>query len=543
MAIDNSHKKYAERYKIHQYWSRKPWYIVRNYIEKYSDINDVILDPFVGGGVTAFEAIALERNVIAYDINPVSILLTKVICEKDIDLWSFNQFFLKFMQKIPDNVRDLYKTKCRNCHKEISFVNTIWDSNQITSLYISCNNCGFKGNVQSTEEDRAKLKEIEKIKIENWYPNNCDLPKNSDVDYVHELYTKRNLIVLSEIYRLICDIDEENPFKNLLLLMFISTSTRTIKSIFVNHHRLSNNLNPAGVWGEKRFWVPKQFVENNVIYYFNERYEKIIKAKNETSALLNNKRTNCTLDVSPAQDLNEIKSNSVDYVFTDPPYAGAVKYLDLSTVWNCWLNAKPMKDYEIILSEDKNLDSYINQIGISLKEMFRTLKNGKHLSICFHFSNLQIWNEILQLLNSLGYEFDNVEIFEPMKKSHNQYTQEGGVETDVIITLKKVSSKNIQKQREIKLSDIVFSMIASMKIPGVSLKTAQFYDKIVVDMTKIILSENYRVVVDIKDLNSLSVFLEGLGIQRKIEYEMEYTGKTREIIKWDINNVKCVQHP
>ena len=45
--------KVYERYKLHQYWSRKPWYVVRQYIEHYTNEGDTILDPFVGSGVTA----------------------------------------------------------------------------------------------------------------------------------------------------------------------------------------------------------------------------------------------------------------------------------------------------------------------------------------------------------------------------------------------------------------------------------------------------------------------------------------------------------
>ena len=32
--------KFAERYKLHQYWSRKPWYVVRQYIEHFTKEGD-----------------------------------------------------------------------------------------------------------------------------------------------------------------------------------------------------------------------------------------------------------------------------------------------------------------------------------------------------------------------------------------------------------------------------------------------------------------------------------------------------------------------
>jgi len=39
-----------------------------------------------------------------------------------------------------------------------------------------------------------------------------------------------------------------------------------------------------------------------------------------------------------ALELNQfIDENSIDYIYTDPPYGGNIAYLDLSTMWNAWL--------------------------------------------------------------------------------------------------------------------------------------------------------------------------------------------------------------
>jgi DNA modification methylase len=51
-------------------------YIPRNVILKYSQLGDVVLDYFVGGGTTAVEAKLLGRRCIASDINPACIDLT-----------------------------------------------------------------------------------------------------------------------------------------------------------------------------------------------------------------------------------------------------------------------------------------------------------------------------------------------------------------------------------------------------------------------------------------------------------------------------------
>lgn len=50
--------------------------VVRNLILRYSNENDYLLDPMIGGGTTAIECKLLNRNLLAMDINPNAIELT-----------------------------------------------------------------------------------------------------------------------------------------------------------------------------------------------------------------------------------------------------------------------------------------------------------------------------------------------------------------------------------------------------------------------------------------------------------------------------------
>jgi len=50
--------------------------VVRNLLIRYSNENDCILDPMIGGGTTAIECKILNRNLLALDINPNAIEIT-----------------------------------------------------------------------------------------------------------------------------------------------------------------------------------------------------------------------------------------------------------------------------------------------------------------------------------------------------------------------------------------------------------------------------------------------------------------------------------
>jgi DNA modification methylase len=65
-------------YKIHRYFARRPYSIFNELIKHYSNPNNIILDPFCGGGVTVIEALRLRRRVIGVDLSPIASFITEM---------------------------------------------------------------------------------------------------------------------------------------------------------------------------------------------------------------------------------------------------------------------------------------------------------------------------------------------------------------------------------------------------------------------------------------------------------------------------------
>lgn len=61
-------RQYSRVAKLHKYWSRKPWFVIDQYIEKYSKKNHLVLDPFCGSGIIGLQSILADRNFIGYEI-------------------------------------------------------------------------------------------------------------------------------------------------------------------------------------------------------------------------------------------------------------------------------------------------------------------------------------------------------------------------------------------------------------------------------------------------------------------------------------------
>ncbi len=111
-----------------------------------------------------------------------------------------------------------------------------------------------------------------------------------------------------------------------------------------------------------------------------------------------------------ATDLSFIENESIDYIYTDPPYGAKIPYLDLSTMWNAWLDLD-------VSDEDRNLEAieggmqqktknnYSNLLADSIKEMYRVLKFDRWMSFVFAHKDPHYWHIIVDAAEKAGFEY------------------------------------------------------------------------------------------------------------------------------------------
>lgn len=76
-----------------------------------------ILDPFVGGGTTAFEALRFGCKMIANDLQPLSYFVTKALVEP-VDEKKVKEAVKKLESSVGARIKGYYKTICPKCGKE-----------------------------------------------------------------------------------------------------------------------------------------------------------------------------------------------------------------------------------------------------------------------------------------------------------------------------------------------------------------------------------------------------------------------------------------
>lgn len=220
---------------------------------------------------------------------------------------------------------------------------------------------------------------------------NLDQPiKSHGYKYIHQLYTKRNWLIINRIYDKINAFNDDNNIKHNLIYWFTASLNRLTKfnRYSIQHERhvgpLSNTL-----------YVSPTPVEISPFYFFRNKLETISKVRFHQGAVVN---------IASATSSN-IKSESIDYIFNDPPYGGNIMYSELNLIDEFWLKVYTNNEFEAIENPNQNKGKleYHRLMFESLKEYYRVLKPGKWMSVIFSNTNAATWNAIQLALQNAGF--------------------------------------------------------------------------------------------------------------------------------------------
>ncbi len=453
-----SAESYTGIYGMHKYWSKKPYNIIRRFIQTYSSKDDIVIDPFCGSGISVIEAVITGRKGIGFDINPSAIFITKQMLTK-VSVSKLYDSFKQIESEIREKINSFYHVE-RNGYV-YQGTHFLWENNQITEIW-------YHNGLKKKNTDKPEQQDIELSNsftyqdIEHYYPTEKFF-HNSRINaygsrHIYELFTPRNLKALSLLMNKIEQV-EDDIIKNILKFCFTSSVGQASKMVFVVKQR--GKMNGASESEKKEvgswvigYWMPKENFEINVWNCFENKFSKIIKAKKaqektpysvrETECFeeLVNSDFNLMLFNQASQiGLKNIPDNSIDYIITDPPHGNRIPYLELSMLWNGWLQKTADFENEIIISEakerHKDINDYNKLLNYIFEEIYRILKPQKYFSLMFNSLDDKTWINLISKLHSLDFELVKIETLEYSANSVVQDSRKNGLKTDFIITLIK----------------------------------------------------------------------------------------------------------
>jgi DNA modification methylase/DNA-directed RNA polymerase subunit M/transcription elongation factor TFIIS len=488
-------------YNIHSYHTKVPPKAIMHYIKHYTEKDNIVLDGFCGSGMTGVAAqllgneLGIDIPTILLDLSPYATFIAS-----NYNNPNYNYIIEEInecIEEISSAYGDKYLTKhcingivqmningqpvmgtinyivwsdvffCPNCSHEMIYYESALDPLTLkVQKKINCPKCNIeitKSNMilkQTTTIDNLTGKTVKHavkipvlinysvgkkryIKkpdetdihnacnniIDKWYPTsilplgyNTQQPKKSHrYNSVDKFYTNRTLFFLSKFYE---------KFQNDNKKMFLFTSVLpklTLLNRYMPEHGSRALVGPM----VGTYYIPSLSVENNIL---NQMKFQLKKLRN-----LNYTAGKVIVSTQSTTDLRNIPSNSIDYIFVDPPFGSNIMYSELNFMPESWLGVKTNNVDEAVVNniQDKSVIEYSNLMTKCFSELFRVLKPNRWITIEFHNSKNAIWNAIQESVNVAGFIIADVRTLNKEKKTIMQYKSDNTIDQDLVISAYK----------------------------------------------------------------------------------------------------------
>lgn len=284
-------------------------------------------------------------------------------------------------------------------------------------------------------EDIALMEKIKKMDTDKWYPTE-EVPygeKTADpikagFNRVNLFYTERNLCALA----LIWDMAQRSKYKNQIMFCVTAVLMKTASKLH-NVGMKKGKINLAGAM-PNALYIPSILAERNIFTLVRGKIKDI-----EPVFSFTKKNENCCVSCGSSTDLRMIPSNSIDYIFVDPPFGDNLIYSELSFIWDTWLKIVTNNEKEAIIcrAQKKALSDYQDLFERCFREFYRCLKPNRWITIEFHNSKNKVWMAINEAIQKAGFVVSYVKTLDKGQGSYNQQTANGAVKQDLAISAYK----------------------------------------------------------------------------------------------------------
>ena len=392
-------KAHRPVYRMHRYFARRPHNLFSALVEHYSRPNQLVLDPFMGGGVTLVEATQLARRAIGFDTSPIATFVTRTELAR-IPIEEFRSSVSRVLKRFHGEARYLYTSECRTCaltasvkwyehslevdcatcgaqfliseasklgpgawecircHARVRAAPSASARTSLVRMLIECDVCG-PSLVHPSHLDLLRQTALDHSRDGVLAANAASIPMNAIPDNnmqresalhkkgftaFHQFFTTRQLIALVALRDAIST--EDPRLQDHLLLTF--SSTLRFANRMVTRNPSWRGDRPLE-WVGTGFWLPTVFLDANLETEFARRAEAVFKGKADFNGPPDGRGEGSISEVTDgapgaawsAQTRSStsipLPDDTVDLILTDPPYGSYVHYADMSNFWNVWL--------------------------------------------------------------------------------------------------------------------------------------------------------------------------------------------------------------
>lgn len=472
-------------YDAHTYHTKVPPQGIAYFLRHYLPEGGLVLDPFAGSGMTGVAARITGNDVVLNELSPAACFIGSNFTSTSKAI-RFDGAVREILDELRELRKWLYETDCRECGETTETLYTVWSykvlCSECSTEFVLWDHCRSYGQTvrehkilssfpcpsckaivkksylkrtntvpvmlgyrccsrkqiehELTKDDLARLSEIEKsgAAAEGFYPQtelpdgvNLNQPKRHGLDRIDKFYTTRNLIAMSHIWKTIHRLGDDELAAS-LGFAFTSLYQRVTK--------LSEFRFWGGSGNTANFNVPFIWNEANIFVTF-ERKSKSIRDHLETTA---SKYTGRAITVcNSATELDYLPDDSVDFIFTDPPFGANINYSEMNILWESWLGEFTDATDEAIMNraQKKDLERYTELMTRSLRECHRVLRPGHWMLLVFMNSSSKVWDGLRTAVEDAGFVTEQIDIFDKQHGTFKQFVSQNAAGCDLVLHCRK----------------------------------------------------------------------------------------------------------
>ncbi len=284
--------------------------------------------------------------------------------------------------------------------------------------------------------DLANLKRIEAMPLPEEIPTNPfpveQMSHGSRIapkgfTHVHHFFLPRAAQALATLWHR-AQIHPEPRTRAILKFLMDS---HFVNLSLMNRYRpeVSFPYNPLG----GVYYIPSLISEASPFTAYSNKIKRIVSAFRK-----NNPSNNLVWVETAAATCLGLSNDSIDYIFTDPPFGENIFYADLNYLVESWhrviTNAVP----EAIVDKFKNkaLPEYQRLMQRCFAEYRRVLKPGRWMTVVFHNSHNAVWNAIQEAMQTAGFVVADVRTLDKQQGSYRQVTS-SAMKQDLVVSAYK----------------------------------------------------------------------------------------------------------
>ncbi len=480
-------------YNCHGYLTKVPIAAIEPFIGTFTQPGETVADFFAGSGMTGLAAVRMGRNARLSDISVLGRHIAKGYSTR-VSSTAFNGAAERVVAKARAAIGDLYSTRRRGEEASVEMVRTIWSFTYI------CPSCGYSlvyfRHLSREGAQPKKCPECSCAFIRRQWLRGPDVPievvsHNSEgrltdqpvsdfdrsmiekaaadlrqkdvpsleIDEEREMFSRsglgkagllrtsdffspRNAIALLELWRAINGV-EAAELQQKLRFAFTAILPRASRRYQWSAQRPLNAQNQT-------YYIAPVYYEWNVFELFQRKVAAALRSDQalfQDAPLLGDPPpADVDYVLASADRLSHLSTESIDYVFTDPPFGSNIFYSDMNLFHEAWLGEVTEHASEaVVYTTGKRkigaAERYETLLRSAFAEAFRILKPGRYMSVVFGNSSGRIWGLVQRAMRDAGFKAPpaHVAILDKGQRSVKGLNSgsESVVTVDLILTVQK----------------------------------------------------------------------------------------------------------